>query len=226
VKQSIRKIYNRKDSTFKKFSKLDNEYTDLIKKNLEKDSVVLDIGCGCGKLTASIHKHAKKVVGIDFSEELIKSAKKARNIEYKIMDGERLSFPKDSFDVIISHAVLNKIMCKADKALKQGYRILKPGGKIITKMIYKSWGKEFGFKEGYNKKEIQYILKQIGYKNIDISITRQTRKINNENEIIWLRSTEAADSPKNLEEWFNISRQKGKYIFDDSFMVVYAEKSD
>jgi ubiquinone/menaquinone biosynthesis C-methylase UbiE len=227
MKKNIQKTYNKSNSSFKKINLIDNEYTDLIKKNVDKNSTVLDLGCGGGRLTLSINKYVNSIIGIDFSKELISSAKKnknANNVTFKVMDGEKLDFPKDSFDVVVSHAVLNKKMCRANIALKSAYKIIKPKGKIIIKMIYSTWGKEFNFSGGYNSGEIKTILKNIGYKKIRVKIERQKFISSNYKDIIWVRSTEAINlSPKKVFEDF-FSPSKEEYCFDDSFMIVYAEK--
>ncbi|MBW2965434.1 methyltransferase domain-containing protein [Candidatus Woesearchaeota archaeon] len=219
LKNRIRKTYSRPQSTFKRFTPLDNPFTDQIKKNLNKGSAVLDVGCGSGRLAVSIHKHAKKIVGVDFSRTLLKSAIRKPNIMYKLMDGERLKFPKESFDMIVSHAALNKHMCRAEPMLKSAFPILKPGGKLLLKMIYRTWGREFGFTGGYTVSEIRNALRAAGYSRINVSVNRKTIRTNDINDIKWLRSTEAADVGA-LENFL----AKGPYAFDDSFMTVYAEK--
>jgi ubiquinone/menaquinone biosynthesis C-methylase UbiE len=231
MKGKILKTYDKKGNIFKKFSPIDNDFTDLIKKNLKKDSVVLDLGCGGGRLTVSINEYAKKVVGIDFSRELITQAKKnakRKNIRYVVMDGERLSFAPATFDMVISHAVINKRMCKANPAFKGAYRVLRKGGLLIVKIINRSWGKEFKFKGGYDKKEIANILDNTGFKNVKIDVQRKNFTAHSYEDVKWINDTEASIlSPKKaFEEFFKKGEMKGKYAFDDSFMTAYAEKKD
>ncbi len=229
MKKNILQNYTKKDNVFKSFLTIKNEYTVLIKKNLTTKSMVLDLGCGGGRLTTSINKFAKKIIGIDFSKELIKQAKsnsKRSNVEYKVMDGEKLVFAPNNFDVVVSHAVINKGMCRADKAFKGTFSILKPQGKLIVKMIYSTWGKEFKFKGGYNKEEITKILRKIGFKKINVFVNKQRFRANSYENVKWVRDTEAPQlSPKKVfEDFFRISKRKNNYSFDDSFMIVYAEK--
>ncbi len=227
MKKDILKTYSDLDSAFKKKNSIDDVYTDLIKEHVDADSVILDLGCGSGRLTRSVNSFVKKIVGIDFSATLIKSAKKhadAKNVSYRVMDGEKLVFPKNTFDAVVSHAVLNKKMCRADRALKSAYFVLKSKGKIIIKMIYSTWGKEFKFSGGYNSKELKEILKTIGFKNIKIKIQRQNFESKDYKAVQWVRSTEAVNlSPKKEFEHF-FSKSKENYCFDDSFMIVCAEK--
>lgn len=228
MKETISKTYNKKNSVFKDMNLVDNNYTDLIKEHTNKDSIVLDIGCGGGRLTKSIAPHVKKIYGIDYSKELIKSAKKSKlsNITYKTMDGEKLDFNKNTFDVVISQAVINKDMCKAKPTLKSIKKVLKPNGKIVIKMIYSSWGKEFKFKSGYNKKEITNILKKLNFRNIQVRIDKIMYNGKSKDDLLWLYDTEAIDlSPKGeLDKYIEKCKEKKKFTFDDSMMIVYAQK--
>ena len=229
TKNKILHTYDRKGNLFKKVFKINNEYTDLIKKNLTKNSLVLELGCGGGRLTLSINDYAKKVIGIDFSKELIKQAKanaKKPNIEYKVMDGEKIRFDSETFDMVVSHAVINKKMCRADLAFKGTCFVLKPRGKLVVKMIYSTWGKEFKFKGGYNKEEIVKILSKIGFKKIKVTVKKQMFQADSYDKVKWIKDTEAPHlSPKKaFEDFFKKSEINGKYVFDDSFMIVYAEK--
>ena len=49
---------------------------DEILTNTTEDSIILDVGCGCGYLAGQMHKNGRKnIVGIDISEKSIKYAK-------------------------------------------------------------------------------------------------------------------------------------------------------
>ncbi len=47
----------------------------IIKKMLDKESTVLDIGCGTGRLSFQLAGHCKKIVGVDLSSKNIEIAK-------------------------------------------------------------------------------------------------------------------------------------------------------
>lgn len=180
VKEQIKASYNNNSDFYLKRSLINDEYSNLIKDNTSFNSILLDVGCGGGRLTISINEHVKKIIGIDFSKELIKKAKKFNqkdNIEYLIMDAENLNFENDSIDCIVSHFAINKDMCKAESLFKSTYSVLKKGGKVIVRMIHKDWGKEFNFKSGYTAKEVKDILKNLGYKKISNKILRFHQKV-------------------------------------------------
>jgi 2-polyprenyl-3-methyl-5-hydroxy-6-metoxy-1,4-benzoquinol methylase len=79
--------------------------------NIDKDDVVLDVGCGSGALSYDDAKKAKKVVGIDLNEKNISFAKQRyseENIEYICGDALK-DLPNEKFDVIIMSNVLEHI---------------------------------------------------------------------------------------------------------------------
>lgn len=54
-----------------------------------ENKFVLDAGCGCGYGSDYLAEHAKKVVGIDSSDEAIKYSKEhyaKNNLEFQVMD--------------------------------------------------------------------------------------------------------------------------------------------
>lgn len=106
---------------------------------IEKGEIVLDVGSGLG-IDSTIACHATGpeglVIGIDISENETKHAlKRAReqnlNAHFMVADMENMSkkIPSNSIDVIIS----NGAFCLApnkEKAFRELFRVLKPGGRI------------------------------------------------------------------------------------------------
>ena len=97
---------------------------------------VLDLGSGAGNdcfVARSIVGEKGKVTGIDFTEAMIEKALENNqklgytNVEFMQGDIEAMPLPDDSFDVVISNCVLNLVPDK-EKAFKEIYRVLKPGG--------------------------------------------------------------------------------------------------
>lgn len=83
--------------------------------HLVKDKVVLDIACGEGYGSALLMKAgAKRVVGVDISEESIKNAKELfgeYNVEFIISDANTIAerYGDDFFDVIVSIETIEHI---------------------------------------------------------------------------------------------------------------------
>lgn len=93
---------------------------------------VLCVGCGSGEECQMLkEKGAEKVVGIDISKGLIEQAKYAYpEIEFHVMDMEKINFSKDSFDFVYSSLALHYVQ-DWRPTLQGAYKILKPGGKFL-----------------------------------------------------------------------------------------------
>ena len=64
------------------------EYRDSISEWVNKDDVVLEIGCEWGTTTALIAPHCKEVIGTDVSLECIERARgKHPDIRFEVLDG-------------------------------------------------------------------------------------------------------------------------------------------
>lgn len=107
---------------------------------IREGEVVLDIGCGAGVdtlMAARMVGPKGRVVGLDVTEEMIQRAganlslvPSLNNVSFQVGETESLPFPDKEFDVIISNGVFNLTLNKA-KALKETYRVLKPGGRLL-----------------------------------------------------------------------------------------------
>lgn len=90
---------------------------------------VLDLGCGDGALTAKLVAMGCQVVGVDGSPEQVAAAR-ARGLDARVMDGEKLIFEKD-FDAVFSNAALHW-MRRADAVIAGVWRALRPGGRFVA----------------------------------------------------------------------------------------------
>lgn len=107
---------------------------ELILQDLPKGKRVLDIGCGNGFSTAIFAQHSASVVGIDYSEAMIKRASnklgQVPNVTFQVQDVLNLDLPAAEFDVAIcQRCLINLVSWEAQqKALANIARVLKPGG--------------------------------------------------------------------------------------------------
>ena len=110
---------------------------------IKKGNTVLDLGCGAGNdvfVARQLVGETGKVIGLDFTEEMITKAKSNNNklgydnVEFHLGDIEEMPFDPDSVDVIISNCVLNLVPDK-QKAFAEIYRTLKPGGHFCVSDI-------------------------------------------------------------------------------------------
>lgn len=104
--------------------------------HIDKDSSVLDVGCGSGATTLYIaNTYGCRVVGVDIREEMVARSKKRgqkgiqENVKFHVADAENLPYEDNSFDMIISESV-TAFMDSKRKAIAEYVRVAKPGGYI------------------------------------------------------------------------------------------------
>jgi SAM-dependent methyltransferase len=99
---------------------------------------VLDLGSGAGTdslVAAQMVGEHGSVTGIDMTPEMLTKARTAAaemnapNVEFVESEAERLPFPDESFDVVISNGVIDLIPDK-DAVFAELFRVLVPGGRI------------------------------------------------------------------------------------------------
>lgn len=94
---------------------------------------VLDDGCGGGGMCVSFAEEAASVVGIDPTDRFrnagdrLAQEKGVSNVRFSCADGTSLPFAGGSFDLVLSHAVIEHV---ADPAsyLREARRVLASGG--------------------------------------------------------------------------------------------------
>lgn len=92
---------------------------------------ILDLGCGDGVLTQKIAAAGASVVAVDAGPDMIAAAR-ARGIDARVMDGQRLSFAGE-FDAVFSNAALHW-MRDQEAVLAGVRRALEPGGRFVAEM--------------------------------------------------------------------------------------------
>lgn len=103
---------------------------------------ILEAGCGTGNLALKIKERGATVVGLDnYKEALDIYRRKDPTAELVLADlKEKLPFPDNYFDKIASNNTLYIIPKEKQlDSLKELYRILKPGGKIVLANLKKGW---------------------------------------------------------------------------------------
>lgn len=116
-----------------------NLYSSLFQSYLPSFPVdrLLDVGCGTGIYFDTLVKYAKEIKAIDLSDDMIKIASdycvyaKLSSIIPKTGSAESLEYADNYFDVVIAFDYIHHTI-NLKKALKEIYRVLKPGGKFLV----------------------------------------------------------------------------------------------
>lgn len=109
-----------------------------------KNDVILDIGCKGGWLEHLLHDKVKKIIGVDMDAAFVKANNKLNhftNVEYAVGDiSQKLPFSENTFTKVALLEVLEHIPKKTEsRALKEIYRVLKPGGVLILTTPHANW---------------------------------------------------------------------------------------
>ena len=118
-------IYEKSNNSYdKKFI----EY--IIKNYFNKPGSILDIGCGNGKHLDIFNMYGFYTYGIDIRKQ------KQEYIKTCNIETDKIPFDNNRFDYIFSKSLFEHIL-RADNAIEECYRVLKPNGKII--IIVPEW---------------------------------------------------------------------------------------
>lgn len=150
---------------------LSEEKNEFARKCVGKD--VLDAGCGPGIYTSFLLKNGFKVTSIDLSSGMLKEAKKrVPKGRFYRMSVTKLKFPAKRFNGVFCSAVLLHLNdLEAYKAIKEFYRVLRPGGLLFisTKMGRKETVKVYPdgtkrFIHFYTFKSLKNFIEKAGFK--------------------------------------------------------------
>ena len=130
---NLKKCYDIAPSRVKQF--LEAEISFVLN-NIAQGDVILDLGCGYGRIATRLSEKAQKVAGIDISKDNIQMAKKLfgdnEKCEFYTMDACNLEFPDNYFTTTI--CVQNGISAfKVNplELLKESVRVTRKGGTIL-----------------------------------------------------------------------------------------------
>lgn len=92
---------------------------------------VLEIGCGSGVFTEKLAQSKAQITAVDVAEDLLAQAKDKHipNCTLEIADAHNLHYGENSFDIVCGSSVLHHL--EIDRALREIYRVVNRGGKII-----------------------------------------------------------------------------------------------
>lgn len=135
---------------------------------------VLDVGCGTGRLLLKGANPSTKLTGVDISRGMVERASEIfaassipeSNYHFLVADAEQLPFAEEQFHLVLSTCVIF-LLPNPEAALKEMYRVLKPGGEIalINPTIH------------LNMRLAEELIEKWNYHGADASTLRQWGKV-------------------------------------------------
>ncbi|AOR65814.1 class I SAM-dependent methyltransferase [Pectobacterium wasabiae] len=113
----------------------------LSQAGFQQDSVVLEVACNMGTTAMEIaRRFGCQVIGADMDKVALQKAQEnvaanglASQVTIMQANALELPFPDNHFDVVINEAMLTMYADKAkSRIIAEYYRVLKPGGRLIT----------------------------------------------------------------------------------------------
>jgi len=121
-------VYNKKTRPYSKYPSQLSAYL-FSRFKMKQGNKVLDVGCGRGDFSKGFKDLGMEVFGIDYEKS---NSEMLKEIKVKVINFENNPFPFDSetFDFVFSKSVIEHLWTP-DNFIRETYRVLKPGGKII-----------------------------------------------------------------------------------------------
>src|SRR6185295_14020322 len=152
-----------------------------IEKLLPRDLTIADIGCGTGSLTFELARFARKVIGVDLSQEMLRRARTVArerdvcNVEFH--QGDALKLPLDSNSVDAAFCVMvMHFLPDPERAIAGLCRITRPGGSVVLVDLVEhkqEWMREQMAHQwlGFNRASIEKWFHDAGAASVDYDLT-------------------------------------------------------
>ena len=112
---------------------------------------VADLGCGAGTLSAALAPHVAKVIGVDQSAAMLRTARRrldgAANVELHRGELEALPLPAACCDAALAVLVLAYV-AEVAPVLAEAARILRPGGRLVLVDLARHADEDFARRYG------------------------------------------------------------------------------
>ena len=126
-------------STAESFESSGQSDAGIVGRYLRGEDVVLNIGCGVGRVERYLAPKVRELWAVDVSREMLRLARKRldglRNVHLREVGNRDFlsSFEAERFDLVFSFLVLQHLEKEdAFLYLRDAWRVLKPGGTLVT----------------------------------------------------------------------------------------------
>lgn len=120
--------YSTYDSHFGRITAQASEHL-LEAVSIKEVASLLEVACGTGNIAQRASELGAEVVGLDFTDGMIKIAKKLHpQVEFRVGDAQALPFQDNIFDCVVCNFGIHHFAAP-HRALQEAFRVLKSGGR-------------------------------------------------------------------------------------------------
>ena len=136
---------------------------------LKKGMKMLEPGCGRGEFLSNFKKLGLDVYGVDISPEADTFTNEF-TVKLCDIENEPLPYDDDIFDVLYSKSFIEHLH-NPGKYLEEAYRVLKPGGILLTlvpdwESNYKTYFDDFTHRTPFTQPSLVDAYKMFGFENV------------------------------------------------------------
>ena len=129
--------FDSKMNMYDTLKRIDVIFNELLTEDIN-GKLLLDAGCGTGWFSQRAFERGAIVTSMDLGDNLLNETAKKCNSKRVIGSVLEIPFENNSFDIIISSEVIEHVPNPL-VAIKEMYRVLKPGGTLILTTPNKIW---------------------------------------------------------------------------------------
>lgn len=97
------------------------------------DGIILEAGCGAGRILRYFHNRQHEIVGIDFVEVAITNLRRADpTLKVETGDISNLRFSDSSFQYLLAFGLFHNLENDLHEAIAESWRVLTPGGALCA----------------------------------------------------------------------------------------------